>query len=292
MTVYSLATMMWGSDQTFDEVIAGVAAAGFDQCELAALTNLEDQLTSGERRRSLNRHGVSARTVHPRIPDVDLSAPDEDIRKRSLSIVGGCLELSAELGGFAAIIHPTGGETYGVEDGEVRVADFRRSLDVLLEQSEQVGIRLACENLQLKGEPRPLCRMAELRAVVDEYPPTIGICLDTGHANNNALDPADEARVAGPRLIALHLQDTDGIEDRHWVPGAGSVQWHRLHAALREIQFRGAWTFELKADDSSPAEIASDARRVADAWEAGRFSSGCSGADAGSVSEPAEELSP
>ena len=129
--------------------------------------------------------------------------------------------------------------------------------------------------------------MADLRAVVDEYPPTVGICLDTGHANNNALEPAEEARIAGDRLIALHLQDTDGIEDRHWVPGAGSIQWHRFHAALREIQFRGAWTLELKAHEASPAEIASAARRIADAWEAGRFPSG-NGEDP--VSENAETL--
>lgn len=274
MAVYSLATSMWGSDQAFDDVIAGVAAAGFDQCELAAWMNLEDQLTAGDRRRSLNRHGVSARTVHPQIANVDLSALDDEIRTRSVSIVGGCLESSAELGGFAAIIHPTGADTSREEDVEARIAAFRRSLDTLVEQAEQIGIRLACENLQLKGEPRPLCRMAELRAVVDEYSPTVGICLDTGHANNNALEPAEEARIAGHRLIALHFQDTDGIEDRHWVPGTGSIQWHRLHAALREIQFRGAWTLELKAHDASPADVASAARRIADAWEAGRFPSG------------------
>ena len=87
MAVYSLATSMWGSDQAFDDVIAGVAAAGFDQCELAAWMNLEDQLTAGDRRRSLNRHGVSARTVHPQIANVDLSALDDDIRTRSVSIV-------------------------------------------------------------------------------------------------------------------------------------------------------------------------------------------------------------
>ena len=273
MAVYGLATGMWGYGHTFDEVIEGVATAGFDQCELAAWMNFDDERTSRERRQTLNRYGVWARTIHPQISDVDLSAPDEEVRKRSISVVSGCFEPFAELGGFAAIVHPTGGEGHRAEDAEVRIAAFRRSLDSLLLQAEQVGIRLACENLQLKGEPRTLCRMAELRALVDNYPPTIGICLDTGHANNNALDPAEEARIAGNRLIALHLQDTDGIEDRHWLPGAGSVRWPHLHAALTEIEFGGAWTFELKEGESHPAEVASSARLIADAWEAGRFPS-------------------
>ena len=289
MSVYSLATAMWGTQPTFDEVIEGVAAAGFHQCELAAWTNLDTQLTSAERRRSLNRHGVWARTIHPQIPDVDLSAPNEEIRKSSIDTVAACFAPFAELGGFAVIIHPTGGEKHRIEDTELRVVAFKRSLDSLLAKADAVGVRLACENLQLKGEPRPLCRMSELREFVDDYPPTIGICLDTGHANNNALDAADEARIAGNRLIALHLQDTDGVTDQHWVPGTGSVTWNRFHASLTEIEFSGARTFELKEGDLHPAEIACIARRVADAWESGRFPSDLGLPKSGSLIEVTEE---
>ena len=133
-----------------------------------------------------------------------------------------------------------------------------------------MGIRLACENLQHKGVPRPLCRMEDLRRVVDEYPESVGICLDTGHANNNGLDPADEARIAGERLIALHLQDTDALEDRHWPPGLGNINWRRVGAALTEIGFDGAWTFEVGTGASGPAATAALIRRIADAWLAGR----------------------
>ena len=90
MAVYSMATSLWGSQPTFDEVIEGVATAGFDQCELAAWTNLNDQLTSADRRRSLNNHGVWARTIHPQLADVDLSAPDAETRNRSIETVAAC----------------------------------------------------------------------------------------------------------------------------------------------------------------------------------------------------------
>ena len=90
--------------------------------------------------------------------------------------------------------------------------------------------------------------MADLRSVVDDYPSTVGICLDTGHANNNGLDPAERGPYRGERLIALHMQDTDAVEDRHWPPGLGNIDWRRVSAALIEIGFNGAWTF-----DSAPA---------------------------------------
>ncbi|MYD95343.1 MAG: sugar phosphate isomerase/epimerase [Chloroflexi bacterium] len=268
MPVFSLATTIWPNGVPFDQVIAGLAGAGFTQCELFGPKDLADDRTAGERRGSLNRHGVWARTVHSDL-SVDLAALDDDERTRAVAAVALCFEPFAELGGFAVIVHPSRGDS-PAQHLEPRIDAFRRSLDTLTAQAEQLGIRLACENLQHKGEPRPLCRMEDLRRVIDEYPPTVGICLDTGHANNNGLDPADEARIAGERLIALHLQDTDALEDRHWPPGLGNINWLRVSAALTEIGFDGAWTFEVKSGASGPAATAALVRRIADAWAEGR----------------------
>lgn len=267
---FSLASVLWGQDATFAEVVAGVAAAGFGQCELSA-ANLADDASDGERRRILNRHGVWARTLHAPMGDIDLSSLDEAARRADVAEVAAYLQPMAALGGLAVIVHPTGPRGgFRAEDAVRRTDAFRRSLDVLCVQADQLGVRLACENLLLKRQPRPLCRMEELRALVDDYPNTVGICLDTGHAHNNGLDPADEARIAGDRLIALHLQDTDAVVDRHWVPGQGTIAWPRMLAALIEIQFRGAWTFEVRSSDDPPAQVAAQARRIADAWSAGR----------------------
>ena len=268
MPVYSLATAMWPNGVPFDQVIAELAAAGFTQCELFGPKDLAEDETAGDRRRILNRHGVWARTIHSEL-GVDLAALDDDVRTRAVAAVNACFEPFAELGGFAVIVHPSRGDS-PAQHLEPRIDAFRRSLDTLLTQSEPLGIRLACENLQHKGEPRPLCRMEDLRRVIDDYPPSVGICLDTGHANNNGLDPADEARIAGERLIALHLQDTDAVEDRHWPPGLGNINWRRVSAALTEIGFDGAWTFEVGTGASGPAATAALVRRIADAWAEGR----------------------
>ena len=267
MPVFSLATALWPNGVPFDQVIAELAAAGFTQCELFDTKDMADDRTAGERRRILNRHGVWVRTIHSDL-GVNLAALDDDERVRAVASVESCFEPLAELGGFAAILHPTGRNAN--VDAELHIGAFRRSLDSLTARAEGLGIRLACENLQHKGQPRPLCPMEDLRRVIDEYPSTVGICLDTGHANNNGLDPADEARIAGDRLIALHLQDTDAIEDRHWPPGLGNINWRRVSAALIEIGFDGAWTFEVGTGAAGPAATAALIRRIADAWADGR----------------------
>lgn len=267
MPVFSLATALWPNGVPFDQVIADVAAAGFTQCELFDTKDMADDRTAGERRRILNRHGVWVRTIHSDL-GVNLAALDDDERSRAVTSVASCFEPFAELGGFAVIVHPTGRDSN--VDAELHIGAFRRSLDTLTARAEELGIRLACENLQHKGQSRPLCRMEDLRRVIDDYPSTVGICLDTGHANNNSLDPADEARIAGERLIALHLQDTDAVEDRHWPPGLGNINWRRVSAALIEIGFDGAWTFEVGTGASGPAATAALIRRIADAWAEGR----------------------
>lgn len=269
MPEFSLASVLWGQGASFADLVAGVAAAGFGQCELSA-RNLADDASDGERRRILNRHGVWARTLHSPMGDINLASLDEDARRAHVAAVAAYFEPMAALGGFAVIVHPTGPDAYRAEDAAHRTVAFRRSLDALCAQADQLGVRLACENLLLKGQPRPLCRMEELRALVDEYPDTVGICLDTGHAHNNGLDPADEARIAGDRLIALHLQDTDGVVDRHWAPGQGTITWPHVLAALIEIRFRGAWTFEIRSGDVPLAQLAAQIRGIADAWSAGR----------------------
>ena len=115
--------------------------------------------------------------------------------------------------------------------------------------------------------------VSDLRAALEGMPAEVGICLDCGHAVLNGLSPAEEARAAGERLIALHLHDSDEVSD-HWIPGDRSIDWAALNGALIEIGFRGAWTFEAvraaDAEGALPAAIRS--RAVADAWTADRFS--------------------
>lgn len=64
----------------------------------------------------------------------------------------------------------------------------------------------------------------------------VRLSLDVGHAHINERrggPPADQwVRDAGALLAHLHLQDTDGLYDRHWPPGRGSLNWYALFEAL------------------------------------------------------------
>lgn len=271
MAQYSIALLSWRED-TFEVAVREAAQAGFRACELfQSGVGLEDDQAVGDARRLLNAHSLHALTIHTSGGRV--SATDEDERAAAVERVTAAFEGFAALGGFAAIVHPSHALRPG-ERPDDQVEAFRRSLPALYERADAAGIRLAFENLPVKGDglPRPLGRMQDLRAALEGMPAEVGICLDTGHAVLNGLSPADEARDAGERLIALHLHDSDEVSD-HWIPGDRSIVWAALNGALIEIGFHGAWTFEVvrasDAEGALPAAIRS--RAVADAWTAGRF---------------------
>ena len=74
--------------------------------------------------------------------------------------------------------------------------------------------------------------MPELLAMIKDLPTeAVGLCLDTGHAFLNDLEPSEQVRLAGDRLIAIHMQDSDG-QGEHWVPGEGRIDWEAFRAAL------------------------------------------------------------
>ena len=81
---------------------------------------------------------------------------------------------------------------------------------------------------------------------------TLGFNFDTGHAwackENLYLIPAK----LGPRILGTHLCDNFGNENLSLRPGAGSIDWPRLMAALTVCGYNGALDIEIvcKPDDT------------------------------------------
>lgn len=75
------------------------------------------------------------------------------------------------------------------------------------------------------------------------------ICLDPGHSNKAMRfgnpTPADVARRLGSDIVALHLNDNDGMTDQHKIPMTGNIDWNDLMNALDEIGYRGYYNMEV-----------------------------------------------
>ena len=67
-------------------------------------------------------------------------------------------------------------------------------------------------------------------------------------------DLAEHVRRLGDRLIALHLSDYDGVEQKHELPGKGVIDWESFMQALRDVDYAGPFNYECKLEGDTPQE--------------------------------------
>ena len=107
------------------------------------------------------------------------------------------------------------------------------------------GIKIALENMGRKSAPA----FADLHEVVKLVhhlgENNVGICFDTGHCLISGLDPMQEINHCASELFSFHLHENDGVEDLHWVPGRGLIDWPRFFDKVRTLGYGGSFILEI-----------------------------------------------
>lgn len=109
-----------------------------------------------------------------------------------------------------------------------------QTLEPIVKRAEDTGVTLVIENC----EDRDPWERVTLAAAFNSA--AVRVSLDTGHAHyahgSTGAPPVDAyVRAAGAALAHVHVQDADGISDRHWPAGRGSIHWHAVFRALAEL---------------------------------------------------------
>ncbi len=267
---YGVSTMIMAHLE-LEPALARVSQAGIGQIEISAepphfFPGHHDPRDVG---RWLDAYGLHAPVGHGIYSHdaPNAAALEESERRRSVQLIQSCFQPLREVGVGVVVLHPTGyAKTYSAKDRQAHLDQARVSMDALAIVAGDVGVRLAWENLPHHGTDRPLHDMSELRSLVDEMPPHVGLCLDTTHATISGHDPTEQAALAGDRLFCLHLHDTDGQRDCHWVPGRGITDWPRLLRQLDDMDFQGPRTLEVASTPETAAEVIVETAAVARRW--------------------------
>ncbi len=109
-----------------------------------------------------------------------------------------------------------------------------QTIEPIVKRAEDTGVVLVIENC----EDRDPWERVTLAAAFAS--PAVRVSLDTGHAHyahgSTGAPPVDAyVRAAGAALAHVHVQDADGIADRHWPAGKGSIHWHAVFRAIAEL---------------------------------------------------------
>jgi sugar phosphate isomerase/epimerase len=270
MRAYGICTSFFGSAPR-EQVIAQLAEAGFTEVELCGDPGHLDDWPAdpASLRAALAAAGIRPRAVHSPAAGWNNGAADPATRQASLEIAAGCFPAAAAVGAEVVICHSNAGSEPYSED--VYAESRSRSIDslaVLARRAAAAEVRVAAENLPARHLPRPGIAVGQLLEMIDGLGDHVGICLDAGHANANGLVAAEEARTAGAKLFAVHLQDSDGKgEDQHLIPGEGSTDWAALRAAFDEIGFTGSCCFEVLSPPEQCAARLAALAELRERWQ-------------------------
>lgn len=216
--------------------------AGVKIVELSISSNAYKTLDFDMLKSLSQKYGVSVLSFHlPFMPfnEIDISHPD--YCEYSINYLSSLIDKATSIGIYRFIIHPSG-EPIDEDKRAERMACAKKSLYVLQEFAGKRGATICVENLPRTCLGRNSDDILELLTAH----PDLKACFDTNHLLSE--DPIKFIKKIGSKIITTHISDYDFINERHWLPGEGKLDWQAILGALKEIGYSGPWMYEIKLE--------------------------------------------
>ena len=262
MVEYGLSTSLSGQDCYMDR-LTELKRDGISCVELC-LRPEDDAVACLRAAERVQAAGLRVWSIHlPFGGTVDPAEIEERRRAENMERIRSLIDGTAELGAKIYVIHGSA-EPVGDTERARALEAAGRSLEELTSHMAPLGLTLALENL-----PRScIGRTSEEIEFLLERVPCLRLCFDTNHftplhpdvrlrplqrqfpAVHRRLnpEPVEEgsayARRFAEKIVTVHLSDYDGIDECHWHPGQGIVDFHGFHQALMEAGFASPLIFE------------------------------------------------
>ena len=212
--------------------------------------------------------GVAIRSFH--LPfyteeTVDPAALDPAVRRRTAEIHRHYLEVAASMGARVAVVHACL-EPVADADRAERLARAKESMAALAEAGAAADLTVCVENLPRSCLGNTSAELADIVAA----DPRLRVCFDTNHLLLES--HADFLVRLGPLVATTHVSDYDFVNERHWLPGEGKIDWRALADGLDSIGYADAFNYELdfrgnpktvaRDRDLTAADIVLNAREI------------------------------
>lgn len=226
-------------DRINRDVLASYQRAGISAVEISGSEHHFLKQSPAAVRTLAADHGITLWSFHlPFVPfdQIDISMPS--LAKTTLEKHVESIKRAVEFGIKVFVIHPSGEPICDKRDE--RIACAKEHLSLLAEEAEREGAVIAVEDI-----PRTcLCNTIDETLDIVSADDRLRVCFDTNHLIHGDKPEAFAERL-GDRIVTLHVSDYDFKNERHWLPGEGKIDWHALVTALKAIDYRGPWMFEI-----------------------------------------------
>lgn len=189
--------------------------------------------------------GVRVHSLHLYATLFDLWSPYSRLREETRERFLRLLELAARVEARALTWH---GLRFGI-DNPTLLGPFLESTVWAAEQAHAAGIILCVENVSWCYLRRP-----EHVTALKSLGAPLGFTFDSFQAAESGVAPEALIAAMDGQLTTVHLADFAPAGPRHLAPGAGSIDWPTVFAALRAVNYAGPLIIEI-ADLDTPATL-------------------------------------
>ena len=220
--------------------------AGIDGIEISLGAKDHSDGFDFDRAKALaDTYGLELHSFHlPFLPFniIDVSAPA--VAESSVEYLSALIEKATGIGIKTIVIHPSG-EPIAEEDRPVRMQTAKKSLAALADFATAHGAVIAVEDL-----PRT-CLGRDSSDILDliSAHPALRVCFDTNHLLGESI--SEFIKKVGDKIVTTHVSDYDAINERHWLPGEGVIDWKSLKDDLVAVGYDGYWLYELGLEAST-----------------------------------------
>lgn len=190
-------------------------------------------------RKFADEFGITLWSYHlPFAPFKTLDPSQPALAESTVAYFCSLIDKAAAVGIKIFVVHPSG-EPIAEEDRPLRLSTAEKSLATLAEYAKAKGGVIAVEDL-----PRT-CLGRDSSDILDliSAHPDLRVCFDTNHLLKE--DIGDFIRAVGSKIVTTHVSDYDFINERHWLPGEGQIDWAMLKNTLLSVGYDGYWLYEL-----------------------------------------------
>lgn len=222
-----------------EELFKSYQKAGIAAMEIALHHREYPSLDYASVRKWADKFHVELWSLHlPFSSSAGIDISRADTWAATLALHESVMEKAAGIGIKRFILHPSG-EPIPDESRAERIQRSKESLGLLAEVARKNGAVIAVEDLPRTCLGRNSREILELLSADDR----LTVCFDTNHLL--AEDPVEFIRKVGNRIITTHVSDYDFVDERHWLPGEGKLDWQAILKALQNVGYQGPWLYEL-----------------------------------------------
>lgn len=258
MALWKIGDSACGHRELPRKIFESYKAAGLDYMEIsppyngkgaAMIKEVFSEIDFKSLRKYADETGVILWSYHMPfdMEGANLVSHEKEIRDASIASDCEMLKAISEIGMNLAVIHPSVGG-YAGEDRLERIKYSIDSLHQINEVAKKCGITLAVENL-----PRTaLCNHSSELLQILESDDTLRVCFDVNHLLIQS--HKDFVEAVGDKIVTVHISDYDFVDEKHWLPGKGDINWPELVSLLKGINYQGPFMNEVTAfpDDEVP----------------------------------------